>query len=235
MEEIKRIIDTYNGKLYDLCYELLENHSMDEKDFEYICKNYELRKKEKSLEIIQYFSEDEIEQYESAYGDVVNGLINSNIKKCNLGLIKQKEFYKVLWDTFFANFSTTKELAFALYFTIVNKNIPYTYLGKPISMSNDRFRELLEKNESSIEKIKAILKSNYSQRTERASLLLNCLNEIEDLESKVAVLAKGISLFNSIEMPDSSILVDQLLKKIDKKIEELEAQEQAVEGDSSQE
>ncbi|MBQ4517684.1 MAG: hypothetical protein II997_03755 [Clostridia bacterium] len=231
MEEIKKLLDTFDGELYNLCYELLEKYEKSQEIFEFVCKNYDASDEDNpiveddSLSIKEYFTEDEIEEYESIYGDIVDGLLYSNIKKCNLGLIEEKNFYKTLWESYCTNFSTIKERAFAFFYTIIDNSIPYVYLGKPLSMSDQRFKDLLDKNKANIEKIKFILKSSYSQRTERASLLLNCLNEIDDYESKVVVLSKAISLFNKERPVVTPTVVEDLLKRIDEKIKELEESE----------
>ncbi len=221
MKEIKELLDSFSGKVYNLCFEILSCSKDDATVFEFVCKNFRTRQKEETREIEEYFSENEIEEIESAYGDVVNGLLNSTMKKCNAGLIDPNDFYKVLWHSYSVNFSTLKEKAFALYYTIIDTAIPYQYLGKPVSMGNERFQELLKENKSSIDKILYIKRSNYSQRTERASLLLNCLDEIEDLESKAVVLAYAIKAFAPEDKSSNPMSMDELLKQLEKKLDEL--------------
>lgn len=224
MEEIKNLMDNFKGETYDFCFEILKRYGERPEIFEYVCKNYKRKPKNGTIPVDQYFSKTEIDEYKSVYGDTVNGLLNSNIKKCNFGLIEPNNFYTSLWDSFCANFASLKERAFAFYYTIIDATIPYQYLGKPISMSNERFKEIIDKNEASINKIKYIAKSGYTQRTEEASLLLNCLEELEDFESKVVVLAQGMSLLNKPSVA-RHLDLDTLIKQIDKKIEELESQE----------
>ncbi len=99
---------------------------------------------------------------------------------------------------------------------MIDPTIPYQYLGKPISMSNERFKELVEKNKDSIDKVKYIAKSQYSQRTEDASLLLNCLDKIGDFESKTVVLAQAIEIlsrFRTLRALD----IDEFIQRIDAK------------------
>lgn len=224
MEELKNLILNFKGETYDLCFEILKQYGESSEIFEYVCKNYLRRPKNGTIPIEQYFSKTEIDEYKSVYGDTVNGLLNSNVKKCNFGLIEPNNFYTSLWDAFCTNFATPKEKAFAFYYTIIDATIPYQYLGKPISMSNERFKEILDKNKASIDKIRYIAESGYTQRTEEASLLLNCIEELEDLESKVVVLAQGMSLLNKPSIA-RHLDLDTLIKQIDKKIEELESQE----------
>lgn len=225
MEKIKEILDNFSGEIYDMCFELLNNFGDDAEVFEFVCKTFTKVPVKGTIAMSAHFTKSEINEYESLLGDTVNGLLNSNIKKCNLGLIPIEDFYKSLWNSFSAIFSTQKEKSFAFYYTLIDKSIPYQYLGKPISMSNERFKELVDRNEENIEKIKYIVRSGYTQRTERASLLMNCLDAIEDYESKVVVLAQAITLLN--RAPSAGRLdLDALIQQIDKRIEELESQEQ---------
>lgn len=228
MEDIKCLLDSFKGETYNLCYKLLIDADDRSVIFEFVCKNYTSRPKNGTIQIEEFFSKEEIEQYESLHGDTVNGLLSSTIKKCNLGIISPDAFYRSLWNSFELNFTDNKELAFAFYYTIIDSNIPYMYLGKPVSMSNERFHEIVEANSSSIKKVDYIIRSGYSQRTEKASLLLNCLDEIEDFDSKAVVLAQAIALFSRNQL-GLKIGVDGLLRQIDSRIEELEAEEAASE------
>ncbi len=228
MKEIQDLLDTYKGKTYNFCFEILKQTENEKAAFEFLCKNFQSSPKEGTRDIEEYFSESEIEEFKAAYGDTVNGLLNSTIKKCNLGLINADDFYGILWDTYCLNFSNIKEKAFAIYYTIIDATIPYQYLGKPVSMGNERFHELLKENKSHIDKIMYIKRSNYSQRTEEASLLLNCLNDIEDFESKVVVLAYAMKAFAPEEKSANSL---ELLKQLEKRLEELSAEEEGESDD----
>ena len=219
MNQTQYLIDNFNGELYDLCYEILDNEKDEAKIFEFVCVNFKKVPKDGTLSLKAYFTKSEIDEFESIYGDTINGLLNSAIKKCNLGVVEPDKFYSSLWQSYCALFSTKKEKAFAFYYTLIDTSIPYHYLGKPISMSNEHFKELVEKNKSSIDKVLYIARSNYSQRTEKASLLLNCLDEIEDAESKAVVLSQAIPLLNP-EISHGRLDIEAIVKQIDKQIDE---------------
>lgn len=220
MDKIKKILDEFDGKIYDFCYEILKYNNQGD-TFEFVCKNFSNRKGSATSHIDSYFSPEEIEEYISVYGTIVNGLLESTIKKCNLNIIPPDRFYSSLWESYCSLFTTQKELAFSFYYTLIDKKIPYQYIGKPLSMSNDDFKKITEANDKYIQKIKYILNSGYAQRTERASLILNCLDEIDDYEAKVTVLAHAITLSNNSKF--SQLDLDSVIKQIDQKIEELEA------------
>lgn len=235
MDTINELMNSFSGETYNLCFQLLSNSLDKEKVFEYVCKNYSGRPEHGTVIIDDFFSKDEIEEYESLYGDTVNGLLNSTVKRCNWGLINPADFYRSLWNSFCMVFSSEKELAFAFYYTLIDSQIPYIYVGKPLSMSNERYRKLVEENKKYIDKVKYIARSGYGQRTERASLLLNCLDEIGDFEAKTVVLSQAITILNSkvgtglLEHSAKDVDVGDLIKRIDAQIEKLEAREIASE------
>ena len=230
MQEVKRLIENFSGEIYNLCYTLLESAENECRVFEYTCITYKKRPDEGTIVLPEHFTKEQIEELESVFGDVVDGLLNSNIKKCNLGLIPESDFYCALWNAVCANFSQIEEKAFAFYYILIDKRIPYQFLGKPITMSNARFREVTEKNRDILNKITYISTSGYTQRTERASLLLNCLEQIDDYESKVVVLAHAISRLNSSNsIGRMDMDIESLIKKIDQRIAELEQEEKRTE------
>lgn len=108
---------------------------------------------------------------------------------------------------------------------IIDSAIPYQYLGKALSMSNEQFQKLTEDNKPLIEKILYIKKNRHAQRTEEASLLLNCLDEIENREVKVVVLAHAITILGASRFPVGRREIDSIIREIDEKIKELESKE----------
>lgn len=224
MDDIKNLIENFKGEIYDLCFEILKNASNQEVLFEYTCKNLLKKPQNGTIDIQKYFTQEEIDTYESLYGSTVNGLIKTSINKCNLGIISEDLFYSDLWKMYCNNFSTDKELAFAFYYTVIDQAIPYQYLGKSISMSNERFRQLMEENQLFMEKIRYIKRNRSSQRTEVASLVLNCLDEIENRDVKVVVLSYAISILGSMQLPMGGENIDRLIQRIDQRIKEIEAE-----------
>ena len=224
MLEITKLLEAFDGELYDLCFELIEKSDNKVEAFEYTCRNLLELPQNKEIEIKQYFSSEEIVEYKSLYSDSVDGILNSVIKRCDYGLAKPEEFYQILWRSYCSIFSSDKELAFAFYYTLIDKRIPYQYLGKPLSMENKRFMELIEANQENLQKIEYIRMSGYKQRTETASLLLHCLDGITDYESKVVVLAQAlVALASKSRVKEADI--EEFIRQIDKKIAELEKDE----------
>ena len=153
MNRYESLVKNYDGEVYDLCYELLSEGGDEAEIFEYACKNFDLKSTSKQIIIKEFFSKEEIEKYTSVYGDILDGLLNSTIKKCNLGIIDPNDFYRTLWNAFCNNFITEKEKAFAFYYTLIDSTIPYQYLGTPVSMSDEHYSQLVKNNAASIDKV----------------------------------------------------------------------------------
>lgn len=114
-----------------------------------------------------------------------------------------------------------KEKAFAFYYTIIDKKIPYTYIGKPLNIEKEEFKELLEMNQDLLDKMAYIHALPYKQKTEIASLILQCLDQVDNYESKVIGLAYILNLFSK-KTSKATLDVDRMIREIDRRIEELE-------------
>lgn len=122
------------------------------------------------------------------YGTLVDGFIDYLVTE----YYPEDIFYQHLWDfihnrTFFHN-EQESMIAFILIF--MNPLIPYFYLPIGIQMENEEFRECLKKLEHQQDKLLFILRRNYSQKTERASVLLSVLDELTDEKEKAVLLAR---------------------------------------------
>lgn len=223
MEAVDELLRNFNGDLVDLCYKLVNEFDDYPRVFQYVCERFVAKPENGNHRIDKYFSPEEVTEYQVTIGDSIDGLINSTMRKCDYGLIKPTDFYTALWQSYCANFSTIKERAFAFYYTIIDKKIPYQYIGKPLSMDDERYKELIISNKENIRKLEYIANGDYKQRTERASLILSCLNQIDDFESKVVILAKAIQIFEK-RVSEHKIDYSSLIEEIDRRIADLQTE-----------
>lgn len=226
MEEVLKLIKQYDGEIYNLCYKILKENKQHIEVFQYVCENLLEKPENPQIKIEEYFTKEELDEYESMYGDIVNGLIKSTIKRCDYGIIKPEDFYKNLWEGYTVNMLSLKELAFAFYYTIIDKKIPYIFIGKPLSMEQAKFREVIKENRDHLKKIEYIFNSSYQQKTEIASLILQCIDSVDDYESKVVVLARALDMNATKRKMGGSISIESMIQAIDRKIEELEQSEE---------
>lgn len=200
-------IDRINVCLY--LYELLIHNS--DRAVELLSFFYEKANSIKSshekvakIEISEVLYDDLIKQY----GNVVDTLFEQILFK-NL---PKEQFYSQIWERIISSpvFEDKQGKAFALYYIWIDVRIPYFQLEDGLSMSNDEFRELTESLMTDIIEARFIMRTPFfSQRTARASVLLDLLNNISD-RKKQAVLMSHILSFS---MPDEEALKELLSKQ----------------------
>lgn len=217
-KKIEELIKHYDGEIYDLCYLLISDFPDFREYFQYVCENIDLENEEKTVPIKKYFEKSEIEVLKKINADAIDGLIAKNISKVNYGIVNNDDFYGTLWDDISNNFTGTKELAFALYWIIIDRRIPYIYIGVPLSMENDEFKTRTEANKDVFDKMEYVLQSEYSQRTEEASMLLKVLEDIENYEDRVVVFTHMILCLRESNLKNHRIL--DLVKKLSEKMQE---------------
>ena len=122
-----------------------------------------------------------------------------NLKKAYQNGYSAQEFYRSLWIGICNSgiITTLIERAFAMYYIAIDKKIPYFYLKSGVLMSNEEFRACMKKNEENLQKIRFILASEYSQKTEEASLVLNELINAESFEDQIIIMTGVLSILRS--------------------------------------
>lgn len=93
---------------------------------------------------------------------------------------------KISTDILFEN---EKTKSFVLFKMAQNPLMPYVEIESPLSMSDEKFSEILEKNKDLIIKIRHILSLNFAQKTEVASLILNEIQKNKSFEEQSVILA----------------------------------------------
>ena len=213
-QDLYELIKHFDGKVYDLCYKIIDESDDLEKDFQYLCENLLELPQEKEVTIKTYISEEEYEFIRKIYDGRIEGILSEIINKVNYGILKQDQFYSELYQKLTQNFTNKKELAVAFERVVADTRIPFIYLGKPLSMKQKDYAEGIKRNEENIKKIIYILKTNYSQKTEEASMVLNLLESIEDYTDRVIVMAQIIDLLKRGGI--AGILKDLITEKADK-------------------
>lgn len=212
-EHLMKLISTYDGEDIDLCYYVFEDlKKVNEKEasiglktfFEKI-KSYESNR---TLKLENYVTKEELIEYHKIYSRYVNELLNILVKKAHLDEWKTDEFYFNLWNMLFNNSlfnNNSKCYAVALLCLAQNPLLPYVELDKPMGMTNEKFSLLSKEQIISIQKIRHILKLEFSQKTEISSLILNELLKTTDYEKQVVLLAITLNEFIKTQLRKDSI------------------------------
>lgn len=216
-KDLENLLLHYEGSLYDLCYKILEESEDLENDFDYICRNLTKVLREKTAHTYKYINKDEHALLRKIYEEKIDGILSEVINKTNYGLIDLNDFYKTLLGSLKENFTSQKELTIALEKIFNDKRIPFVYLGEPLTMSQSVYKDKVTKNMDSIKKLIYALHTDYSQKTEIASILLNIIENSEDYEDRVVVFSQLISIIQR------TTIVNTLKKSI---LEDTESPEQ---------
>lgn len=185
LNKIKNILLSANNDSFDIAYNIYNIIFSEEQKnyqfelFEFVCKNFGMEESDESIEIehAPYKSQQEI--LKEKYGAILNSILEACLKE-NLD---EKEFYKKLWRSITESYFFENDAAkvFALYYTIIDKRIPYFQLDDKCkySLSNEKYKKLRDRYKMEISKTRFILLADFSQRTERASTLLNELGIVK--------------------------------------------------------
>ena len=175
---ILSFLQNADGQSFDICdilFRMISASEPTEQDelFQYACEIYGTIKSNKKTPVpISNYSAQK-DRLEEQYGDVVNSII----KTFGQQNTEEKVFYHSIWSIINESFlfDTDGKKIFALFYVLVDKRIPYFKIDASLlySMSNEHFSELQQKTAREGQKIRFILKSDISQKTERAAILLN--------------------------------------------------------------
>ena len=207
---LDELVMHFDGEIYNLCYKIIDESKDLEMDFRYLCENLIELPHEKTIAINTYISDEEYEFIRKIYDAKIEGILSEVINKVNYGMIQQDKFYSELYKNLIDNFKDKKQLADAFERILSDSRIPFVYLGKPLTMNQNDYKKYMEENEDNIEKLIYILKTDYSQKTEEASIVLNFIESIEGYENKVVVFSQLIDLLKRGGM--ASILKDLVTK-----------------------
>ena len=171
-------LETADGDTFDKCDILFQMISSIDFDlqcelFQYVCEIFGTIKSygKETIPISTYSAQKD--RLEEQYGDIINSLIKTYSQENN----EEQVFYHTLWSLIAESllFNTDAKKIFALYYILIDKRIPYFKIDDSLlySMSNDRFAELLKQTAHEGQRIRFILKTDFSQKTEKAAVLLN--------------------------------------------------------------
>ena len=207
---LQELISHYDGELYNLLYKIVCESKDLPAEFQYVCEHLIKDETDKTISVPQEISESEYDTIINLYEDSIEGILNSVIKTAIYGIIDEKSFYEVLCKKYRATVETDKELAIALELALKDDRIPFVYLGRPLSMEQEEYKERVDNNRASIKKIRYALETDYSQKTEVASAILNVLESISDYEDRVVVLSQLVAIMSNAKIAALKEMLEKL-------------------------
>lgn len=212
--QIDELLNTAQSDLINLSwyvYEIIAGSDTPEDDLRYLYETYydtASTSNEKTLEII--FSNEDSKSLKNKYGALIDAMLAS-VQAQNL---TEDKFYNELWNKVIHSpfFTSKREQAFALYYVWIDKRVPYFQLTEGRRMSNESYRQYISELSPEIKKVLYILNTtSLSQKTERASLILDIIQGIPSRDKQIVLLSKLIS-----ELGENSKLseISKLLQKL---------------------
>lgn len=192
IDEITTFMSKVSGEKIDIAahvYFMLAKEQEAGKKLRYFLVNADEIGSSEEEAVEQYFLPKQVGELREKCEDLVKGLLGKLIKEN----MDEEEFYDALWERGIKNNSLLEkedEKIYALYCIWMDRRIPYFKLGTGIKMSNEQFREITIKNKAQIKKAVFIINSDFSQKTERCSLLNEILDANESESEKSVILAQ---------------------------------------------
>lgn len=199
---ILQLLSSFKGEFLDCCY--LICNWCDDKMYSYeeqaycvqvLCENYGKIRSTESEAIKNYISNEKKEELTKGYGKFVDEVLNVTLHKAYSNGYSNEDFYKTLWIGL-CNCGIIKsvvERAFALYYVAIDVKVPYFYLKHGVLMKNEEYQSCLLENEKTIEKLRFILYSDFSQKTEEASLIIDELIGARSYEDQIILMTSILS------------------------------------------
>lgn len=179
------LVDADDINLASALSKLVQKASIDDRPaiLRYLFEHPDLSEREdtasKEIKLDHTITEDELRRLQKMYGNVVDSFLELILE----GKPEVDEFYQQLGEVF-ANpvLRDDKVQAFALYWLLWDKRLPYFVLEDGLRMSKEDWVNLGKQLARETAKIRFILASELQFRSETADLILKVVDEHDGLE-----------------------------------------------------
>lgn len=140
---------------------------------QHLAEHYDAADSSKEIKIESFISENDRDLLKKRYGKLVDQMLQMILDdKPDVAL-----FYKQLCELLHNQLLRDERArAFALYWLLIDKRMPYFQLTQGLRMSSEDFTALGKKLRVEMSRIRFILASSFEQRSEEADLLLKELD-----------------------------------------------------------
>ncbi|WP_455534674.1 hypothetical protein [Roseburia inulinivorans] len=205
-------LECVKGEKYDITaeiFKMIKEEKEPDSALQYFLMNANSIESSEEKEAEIFFTVTEINEYEKKFGKLVEGIIDKLISQ----KLEEDEFYSQIWKRIErpdSEFETEKEKVFALYKIWMNRKVPYFKLSDGMKMQNEKYKNIATEKMMQVKKASFIVNSEFEQRTEKSSLLLELIEQCESEEEKVVMLALILTMSEKRAVSD---LLDMLKDK----------------------
>jgi len=195
LDQLFREVDTTlaltHGEKVNICYALfkiIESGPRQEQHLilRHLAENWDFARSSDEIKIDAYINQNEKDLLRDKYGEVINKLFELILKE-NL---PEDQFYASLWRVLHNPIlPDDKAQAFALYWVMIDRRIPYFQLETGLRMANEDFKAAFTRIMQKAAKIRFILGSQFDQKSEEADLVLKTIDAAAPHPDRVALMA----------------------------------------------
>jgi hypothetical protein len=185
IKQVDAILALTKGSPINISYALLKTlesaHSEDQPALlRYIAEHFGITETSDEIPIDVFITADELSALKTQYSKVVDSMFDMILQDRPSAVC----FYSALNSMIVHNsvFTDEKSRAFAMYWILIDKRIPYFELGQGLKLANEEWQAISRKLTLEKQKARFILASDFSQKSEEADLLLKELDSKEDQE-----------------------------------------------------
>lgn len=200
-KEIDAILTLTKGNTINISYALfkiLNGVSTEEQPrlLQYIAEHFGQIESCDEIPIDVFITGDELSALKSQYSKVVDSIFEMILQsRFSVG-----DFYSALNSQIIHNnlFKDEKSRAFALYWILIDRRIPYFQLDKGLKTSNEEWQAISRRLPIEKQRVSFIMASNFTQKSEEADLLLKEIDSKEEQE-RVFLLSYILYLLRDAE------------------------------------
>lgn len=188
--EIDTTVTLGHGTPINLAYTLLriieKSERADQAELvRHACDVYDNAESSSEINIGTFMSDNESKQLENKYGDLVNKMLDLVLAENPLDNDFYESIASLLQNPLFRD---EKARAFAFHYILIDKRIPYFHLESGLRMSDEDWRATIRRLTCEQAKLRFILATDFSQRSEKVDLVLKEIERIENYEDRVALM-----------------------------------------------
>lgn len=197
---INEFLQSVTGEEINICYYLVNR--IKELPFDeqvqivsLFCELYGTIDSKKTFCVDNAISEQKYNELKKQYGQYVNDLLKALLCKAYSCEWDENNFYSSLWKSLTGGgmLDTIEELAFGLYYVVIDRRIPYNKLKLGTKMDQDVYKAIIEENQETIKKIHYILSFPFEQKTEEASLILDEIEKYDEKDKRIVLLSVALN------------------------------------------
>lgn len=212
--EIDAAVTKTSGKKVNIAYaifKIIEQAGPDQRValLQHLANVWDEDESSKELPAPALITENELEELKKRYGKLVDQMLKMSMDDNP----PEDTFYGRLWELV-SNpvFVDEKSRVFALYWTLIDKRIPYYHLDSGLRMSNEDWKSLASELNDKRNKLRFILAADLEQSSQRADLLLREILSEEDHPRRVRLM--GSALFFARKQSEAIDELADLLRRV---------------------